>query len=87
MTSVDTRPAPHHKGAAGEKPALGECPERQRGRTVNPLRKLRRFESYFPHQAFSKSLPDQPCFARAASMRAAAAAENPFPASPCPAAA
>jgi hypothetical protein len=29
---------------------LGECPERQRGRTVNPLRKLRRFESYFPHQ-------------------------------------
>ena len=31
--------------------ALGECPERQRGRTVNPLRKLRRFESCFPHHA------------------------------------
>src|SRR5690606_11360775 len=29
----------------------GECPERQRGRTVNPLRKLRRFESCFPHHA------------------------------------
>ena len=33
----------------------GECPERQRGRTVNPLRKLRRFESCFPHHALSKT--------------------------------
>ena len=30
---------------------LGECPEWQRGGTVNPLRKLRRFESCFPHHA------------------------------------
>ena len=31
--------------------ARGECPEWQRGGTVNPLRKLRRFESFVPHHA------------------------------------
>ena len=31
--------------------SLGQCPERQRGRTVNPLGDaLRRFESYLAHQ-------------------------------------
>ena len=39
------------RGPAVRQGALGECPERQRGGTVNPLRKLRRFESYFPHHA------------------------------------
>ena len=42
-----------------ESGASGECPERQRGRTVNPLRKLRRFESCFPHHALMKTGTDR----------------------------
>ncbi len=43
-------PAPPGAGAARTRPtSLGVCPERQRGRTVNPLRKLRRFESSHTH--------------------------------------
>lgn len=43
------------RGPAVRQGALGECPERQRGGTVNPLRKLRRFESFFPHHAPSNT--------------------------------
>ena len=47
------------RGPAVRQGALGECPERQRGGTVNPLRKLRRFESFFPHHAPSTDTTDQ----------------------------